>query len=186
MLALPTVTRQGINYRVHEKKIPLALKAGDFLLRDFQYRRLSAEITRGARSPEEKTVRLLRWTHDHIRLAPPELPVIDDHVARIIDRGYGDADQLADVFTTLAAYSGLSAFWQGFRTPDRPGGFILSFVKIKNHWTAWDVAAGKVYPMDLLPGEHFSVPEVLRPTKQMPLPRLMMEVRQRMRRKKPA
>ena len=186
LLAVPTITRQGVNYQVTKKRIPLAFKATHFLLRDLEYRRLSAEITRPARSSEEKALLLLRWTRSHVRPNPPGLPVIDDHVASIIHRGYGEQDQLADVFTTLAAYSGLPAFWKIVETPQHPRGLVLSFLKIENRWTIWDAAAGKRYDPGLLSPEQLSVPEVLRPYKQMPASRLMIELRQRTRRGNPA
>ncbi len=81
-----------------------------------------------------------------MRPHPPELPVIDDHIWHIIVRGYGTEDQQADVFTTLAVYAGLRAWWTVTRPPDHCGDFLpLSFVRVDGRWVVLDVAHGLVF-----------------------------------------
>ena len=142
LLAIPTTTRQGVDFQITKRRIPLAVKAASFLLRDYEYKRLAAELTHGLGSEESKAEALMRWTHERIRPGPPGWPVVDDHIANIIIRGYGQEDQMADVFVTLMTYAGVPSFWGIIRNPAKPGSWVASFVKIGGHWTVWDVAAG--------------------------------------------
>ena len=141
LAALPVSSRQAVNYQVTEFRIPLGVKISEFLLRDYWYRRLADEITREAETPEARLERLLCWTRQHIRRTPAGWPVVDDHILHTILRGYGEAEQMADVFTCLSSYSGIPAFWgvvkPGRGTKER---LILSFAWINGRWTAWDVA----------------------------------------------
>src|SRR5439155_1421733 len=47
---LPVTTRQGINFEVAVRQVPLYLKVFEFLDRNTQYRQLATEITHGATS----------------------------------------------------------------------------------------------------------------------------------------
>ena len=201
---LPASTRQGVGYRVSTQRIPLATKALGFLHRDAQYRLLARQVTQGAISERDRVLALFEWTRRAIRKPPRGWPVIDDHILHIIIRGYGQGDQMADVFTTLATYAGVPAFW-------RPGSVALSFARIDGRWAVFDVAGGVVFTdargqwydvaqllahpelveqvagqvapagaptqqyVDALRGFH--VPPVLRARLQMPLPRLAYEAR---------
>ncbi len=194
LLVWPATTRQGINFEVTEKRIPLVIKGMDFLVRNYEYRRLAAEVTRGLGTEEFRVEALFRWTREHIRPVPSGWPVVDDHISHILIRGYGTEDQMADVFTTLAAYAGIPAFWRAFGDPEdspRVRG-VLSFVRIGGRWTVWNVATGAVsrdtgnrlIPVEELakdPGWSrlalFSAPKVLRADEQMPLPRMLQELR---------
>ena len=140
--ALPLLTRQAINCRVTSRPIPLYLKGLEFLLRDAEYRRLAAEISRGLTTDAARAMTLARWTSGHIRPTPGGWPVVDDHVLHIIIRGYGEADQVADVFTTLAAYAGIPAFWKIVRARTGDGVAVLTFARIDGRWTVWDVRRG--------------------------------------------
>ncbi len=145
LLVVPVATRQATNFQVTTRRIPWVVKWTEFLLRDYEYRDLANRLTRGLTTEEMKANALLLWTHDHIRPAPPEWPVVDDHISHIIIRGYGEEDQMADVFTTLATYSGIPSFWRPIRSSALPGAdwvAILSFAKIRGRWTAWHVAGG--------------------------------------------
>lgn len=184
LLALPATTRQGVNYQVTERRIPLMIKGADFLVRHYEYQHLAAALTGGLRDEEPKAVALLRWTHENIRPTPAGWPVVDDHIRHIIIRGYGEEDQMADVFATLATYAGLPAFWRGRRGGPKPGRWIASFVKMGSRWTVWDVAAGSAFrdpagnlmSVEDLRLDHFTVPRFLRPEKQMPLRRTLFEL----------
>ena len=142
LLALPATTRQGVNFKVTTRRIPWVIKAMEFVVRDYEYRDLAARLTQGLSTEETKAEALLRWTHDHIRPVPAGYPVVDDHISHSIIRGYGKEDQMADVFTALAAYSGIRSFWKITRDPRGPDSLVLSFAKIDNRWTVWDVAGG--------------------------------------------
>lgn len=142
MLNLSVTTRQGVDYKVHSIKIPLYLKTLDFFDRYYNYRELVKRIVQGANNDEEKVMRMFSWTHNNIRKAPKELPVVDDHVWHIIVRGYGVKDQSQDVFTTLCNIAGISAFFSEIYTEDKSGMMILSFVKIQEKWYVFDAYHG--------------------------------------------
>lgn len=144
---LEVTTKQGINYQVSIKKIPLYLKVLDFYDRHFNYKHLTETIVKSANGPEDKVIRILRWAHDNIRPTPEGLPTVDDHVWHIIVRGYGQRDQINDVFCTLCNYAGMDAFFNLIRTKDNKNKIVLSFVKINNKWYVFDPANG-VYFVD--------------------------------------
>jgi hypothetical protein len=118
ILAWPVTTRQGVNYRLSEHRIPLALKLLGFLHRGAEYRHLVRMLVEPGADREATILRLFEWTREHIRPVPSGFPIIDDHVWDTIVRGYGTQDQAADVFATLCAYVGIPAH---FRFLDAPG-----------------------------------------------------------------
>ena len=206
--AAKMTTRQGVNFQVSEKQMPLYAKAIAFLHRDIQYRLLAREITAGVRGEPERVRAIFMWTRTHIQPTPKEWTVVDDHVLNIIIRGHGLGDQMADVFTTLTTYAGMPGFW-------RPGPVVFSFVRVEGRWAVFDVANGVSFTdgsgqfLDaeelLRHPEHaqaiagpgtpggvpyrwhverlgaFQVPEVLRAEQQMPWHRLVFEVRRALR-----
>lgn len=216
LLALPATTRQGVDFKVTTRRIPWVIKAMEFVVRDYEYRDLAARLTQGLAAEETKAEALLRWTHDHIRPVPPGWPIVDDHISHTIIRGYGEEDQMADLFTTLAAYSRIRSFWKITRDPQGPESLVLSFAKIDGRWTVWDVAggvsfrdaAGRLLSVEELVKNpellqlteakaphranryflvhaglvRFEVPETLRTEKQMPIRRVLFELRQALRR----
>ncbi len=142
---LPAKTRQGVNFKVRTVQIPLAIKAMDFLVRDWKYRVAAAEIVNMKATPDERILAIYAWTREHIRRQPRDFPVIDDHILHIMIRGYGISDQMADVFTTLCAYAGVSAYWRPVRVRPDKGALVLSFALADNGWTVLDVANGLVF-----------------------------------------
>ena len=142
---LPLERRQGINDRISSQRVSLATKASGFLLRDAEYRRLAAEITHGCTTDEARAFALLAWTRARIHPTPEGWQVIDDHILNIIIRGYGEEDQQADVFTTLAAYAGLPAFWKIVKARSGDDSVVLSFLRLNGQWTVWDVRRGVVF-----------------------------------------
>ena len=190
--AFPLATRQGINYQVSVHRIPLFVKGLEFVLRDIQLAHLAASITGGIQGEEKRAVALFHWTRERIRPTPPGFPVVDDHITHIIIRGYGEADQMADVFTALSTYAGLPAFWRTARSKSKQCSVILSFVQVDRKWTVWDVAHGVTYrnqkgalaSVEELAGNSdleglapFAAPEPLRARKQMLFPRIFFEIR---------
>ena len=198
-------TRQGINFQVSSKPIPLYVKAIAFLHRHYQYQVLARDITRGCRSDRERLQAVYDWTRQNIRPTPAGWPVVDDHILHIIIRGHGVHEQIADVFATLATYAGVPACWW-------PGPVTLTFAKVDGYWTMLDVGNGLIFTdpegrlrevhdliahpalIDAAAGEltvmgrpysdyvrtrvrTFKAPAVLRAQQQMPLPRLVVEVR---------
>ena len=109
-LNIQTSTTQGINYQTRELKIPLYLKIANLFDRHYNYKWLVGRILHDQKEESEKAKAIFHWTATHIKKQPPELDVIDDHVWHIIVRGYGVADQAADVCATLSNYSGLKSF----------------------------------------------------------------------------
>ena len=145
VLHIPLNTKQGVGFRVTTKKIPLYAKCCGFFYRDYQYRALSRSITKGVTGDSEKVMAVYSWTVENIRPKPEDFPAIDDHIWNIIIRRYGLADQMADVFTTLASYSGYDAF---FASPKVSRYLMLSFVKLDGEWRMFDVYNEKAFITD--------------------------------------
>ena len=140
ILNIPVSTRQGIDYDVTSRKMPLYVKASAFIYRDFEYRDLSRRITVGIDNDRDKIAAIYGWMIKNIREVPSGFPIVDDHIWNIIVRGYGAVDQRADVFTTLAGYAGYEACWDNLPLAGTKGGLLtLAFVKIDKRWYAFDV-----------------------------------------------
>jgi hypothetical protein len=147
LLAIGTATvttRQGVNYQVSTRELPLYAKALGFLDRHVQYRLLARQITRGGATDSDRLLAVFDWTRAHIRPTPADWPVIDDHIWHIIVRGHGQEDQMADVFTTLCTYAKVPAFWRVIEFPDGERG-VLSFARVDGAWAVVDVANGLVF-----------------------------------------
>ncbi len=145
ILAMPTTTRQGVDFTVSVRQLPLYLKALSFVDRHCQYRHLARQVTVGLSSDRERVLRLFEWTRQQVRPTPPGFPIVDDHILHIIIRGYGEPDQMADVFTTLATYAGIPAFWEAVQRDEGPGRLVFSFAKVDGRWAVFDVAHGVVF-----------------------------------------
>jgi len=145
ILNFPVTTRQGINGELFIRKIPLYAKMGGFLYRDYQYKDLSRRITEGVKNDVDKVKTIYEWTITNIKNVPEDFPVVDDHIWDIIVRGYGTADQAADVFTTLASYVGYEAFWEKLYVSGTDQPLVLSFAKIGNKWHIFDVYNQKAF-----------------------------------------
>lgn len=141
---VPTETRQGVGYTVTSYSLPLYAKTLDFVQRDSSYARLVRRLVTKEQSPEMRALTLFEWTRTNIRDTPGGFPVVDDHVSHIIIRGYGVADQKADVFTTLTAYAGVPAFMAPV-PPTATLRLILSFVWVERQWRVFDVEHGIVF-----------------------------------------
>ena len=145
VLQMPVSTRQGWNYVVSRQTIPLYLKAARFVMRDLESRYLVAELTRGVTDPEQKALRLLAWVRTAVHAGvPPELTVVDDHPWSIIIRGYGSADQLADVLATLCAYAGVPGAVVPVNDPETRVRHDLVLVKLRDGWCPLDPYYGPV------------------------------------------
>ncbi|MBI3321296.1 MAG: hypothetical protein HYZ91_03405 [Candidatus Omnitrophica bacterium] len=141
----PVHTKQGVDYQIVSRPLPLYLKVMGFLLRDAEYRRLAKAITHGQTTDEARALVVFQWTREHIRPTPRDWPAVDDHIANIIIRGYGADDQRADVFTTLLTYAGVLAYWKIIVAEHGAGKLVLSFVRINGQWTVWDVERGLAF-----------------------------------------
>ncbi|MDD5424421.1 MAG: transglutaminase-like domain-containing protein [Candidatus Omnitrophica bacterium] len=141
-LNVPVTTRQGVDFQIREIRIPLYLKALDFMDRYYNYGTLADRITSGEKSGFGKAVALLKWTKENIRENPGSLPVVDDHAWHIIIRGYGLDDQCQDVFTTLCNREGLAAFFVKVRLPDKGRARCFSLVHLGGGWTVFDAYKG--------------------------------------------
>ncbi|PIQ84462.1 MAG: hypothetical protein COV75_02290 [Candidatus Omnitrophica bacterium CG11_big_fil_rev_8_21_14_0_20_63_9] len=145
-LRATVTTRQGVNFTVSNKPIPLYVKMLDFLHRDAHYRLLARQITAGLSSDEQRALAVFDWTRRTIRPTPPGWPVTDDHILHIIIREHGVSDQFADVFATLTTYAGVPAFWKAIRLSEPGGGeLVLSFVRLGDRWVVFDVWRGLIF-----------------------------------------
>ena len=139
---LPASTSVGVDFVVTTHQIPLYEKAIAFVDRDIQLRRVSATAVAGATTEADRVDRLLRWAHDNVRPQPAGLPVIDDHTWNIIVRGYGNSDQAADVFATLAGYQGIPATLIFPRLADGTPVYAVAYAYVDGGWRVYDVRLG--------------------------------------------
>lgn len=162
LLNIEVTTRQGIDYTVYIKKVPLYFKALGFIYRHFTYKQLIKEIIKDGQSNEEKVLTLFKWTHENIRKVPEGFPVVDDHISDIIIRGYGECDQSADVFCMLCEYTGISAAWV-LISPETPKQkrpmLAVSLVKLEGKWRLFDTYYGNYFINKK--GEFASVDELI-------------------------
>ncbi len=193
VLVMPTTTRLAVNYRVEVHHIPLATKALNFLSRHERYEEIAEAIVAGLDSEKDRVLAVLAWTHRHVPPTPEGWPLVDDHVLNIMTRGYGSADQAADVFTTLATYAGIPAYWRVVVLPRSE--IVLSFAKLESRWRVFDASGGRAFYNEqgelaqledvtaetLRPGEGPArlatgpMPVPMRAELQMPWPRLRYE-----------
>lgn len=160
ILNIEVPTKQGINYSVRTYRIPLYIKIMEFISRDYRYRALAGQITKGKKTETDKAMSILAWTEQNIKTEIPESwPIYDDHIWNIIIRGYGADDQISDVFTTLCMYAGLPAGWARIYMPGHTDGLVLSFVKIGGRWRVFDVAQKTYFVNDT--GEIASCEDIL-------------------------
>jgi len=139
LLHWPVRTRQGVNYTLTEQTIPLHLKLGRFIYRDAEYRALVRTVTKGLANKEARVLALYDWVRAHLHSGIPQgLPVMDDHVWHIIVRGYGTADQLADVLATLCAYAGVPAELVFLGPPGGRSVHAVTLVRVEGRWCPVD------------------------------------------------
>ena len=139
----PTTRLVGVNFVITRETMPLWKKTSEFIDRDARLRQRSRSVLAGVSGDAAKAASALAWTRAHVRHAPAGLPVIDDHISAVVDRGYGQADQQADVFTTILVYGGLPAYWQVIGA--RPRFIPLSYVLIDGQWCVFDVTRGLTF-----------------------------------------
>lgn len=141
VLSRPATTLQAVNGTVTAYQIPAYVKLTDFFQRHFQYDVLATRICGAKPAAVDCTFALLDWTHTSILLTPEGWPVVDDHPLHIVIRGHGERDQIADVFTTLAVYAGVPAFFQFVTDAQKREMLPVTFVYLDGEWTVFDVAA---------------------------------------------
>ena len=136
----PTSRLVGVNYVVSRETLPLWRKAAEFIERDAQLRKTSQALLGGVSGNEAKVFTALAWTRTNISYAPGDRPVIDDHIWNVIERGYGQSDQQADVFTTVLSYAGVRAYWQAIGRSPRV--LPLSYAWLDGEFRVFDVTHG--------------------------------------------
>lgn len=142
---LPTTTRTRVDSREIDYVVPLYAKAIAFLDRDVQMRSLAERLVAGISDPEARAMRLLEWTHDHVRPVPNGFPVVDDHPYSILLRGYGTFDQAADAFANLAAYAGLRSKFVFSRNAEGGASYAFALVFLDGEWRVFDVREGRAF-----------------------------------------
>lgn len=145
MLTRSVTTKQGIDFQVSVHELPLYAKALGFVHRHLEYRALANRITRNLSTDEQRVLAVFDWTRHNIRPTPSGWPVVDDHILHIIIRGHGLDDQMADVFTTLATYADVPAFWHVYKRPELGGQFVLSYARLGGRWVVFDVWHGLIF-----------------------------------------
>jgi len=130
--------RGGINYKVYTVKIPLYLKVLDFFDRHYNYKWLTGRVGGDIKGEEEKALKILDWTFNHIKKQPESLPVMDDHTWNIIIQGYGVHDSFNIVYATFCNYAGLDAFVWRVPRDKKGGGSCITLIKVNDEWSVVD------------------------------------------------
>jgi len=141
LLNINVSTRQGTHYKVSRMTMPLYLKVLNFYDRHYNYKWLAKQITGHLDTREDKILRLFHWTYETIKPQPEGLPIMDSHPWDVYVRGYGCVDNIHDLFSTLCNYIGTDAFFTVY-TNDHDHDIMLSFVRIKRGWVAFDPHRG--------------------------------------------
>ena len=137
--SLPTHIQTARNYKLETIRMPLGWKTIHFLSRHHQMILLAREIISSKAPEEEKAMAVYRWVRAHIyRGVPAGLPVMDDHVLYVAVRGYGTEDQMADLFTALCTYVGLTARWSTIYSKEGSALGSVSMVRITGRWVVMD------------------------------------------------
>ncbi len=142
---MPSTTNVLVDYAPQTVTQPLYAKAISFIDRDIQMRQLAGRVVGDAAGAEEKAERIMSWTNANIRRRPSALPAIDDHPYNTIVRGYGDVDQMADVFANIAAYAGIDGGL--VRSVGDDGSMLYAFavLRIDSADRLFDVAEGRAF-----------------------------------------
>jgi hypothetical protein len=148
VLTATVTTSQGLNFEVSTHRLPLYLKALQFIDRSMQYQQIADEIAGNAVSDTDRVLKVFEWTQRQIKNTPDGWPIVDDHILHIIIRGHGLNDQKADVFATLASYAGVPAFWSFMRVESPRARTILSFARIDGRWRVFDIENAVVFRTD--------------------------------------
>jgi hypothetical protein len=133
---------QGVDFKVSRITMPLYLKVLNFYNRHYNYKWLAKQITGHLDTKEDKILRLFHWTHETIKPQPESLPVMDSHVWDVYVRGYGASDNIHDLFSTLCNYIGTDAFFTPLYRKAGGRSILLSFVRMKRGWVAFDPNRG--------------------------------------------
>lgn len=137
LLNIEVTTGGGINYKVYTVKIPLYLKVLNFFDRHYNYKWLTGRIIGDIKGEEEKALKILDWTFNHMKKQPEGLPVMDDHTWNIIIQGYGVHDSFGIVYATLCNYAGLDAF-KTYLHDKKGSRRSITLVKINDEWSVID------------------------------------------------
>ncbi|OGQ14440.1 MAG: hypothetical protein A3B70_02235 [Deltaproteobacteria bacterium RIFCSPHIGHO2_02_FULL_40_11] len=140
---LPTHTKVGINFELHEETLPLYMKATNFLSRHFETKRLALKIIGDLKSPKDKVQAIYEWTTKNIHPTPKGFTIVDDHPLHIAIRGYGEPDQMNDLFSLLCTYAGVDAFFYDFKPK---AAYSLAFVKLDGAWRVFDIPKKIQFP----------------------------------------
>lgn len=163
--AVPTESREAENGAVVTHRLPLWEKVTWFYLRHVELERTARVVAGGETDPQRRVLKLMEWTRKTVRHIPPGLPLVDDHISHIVHRRYGNAGQLAEVFTALTTYTGNDGRWKGYSPPGTKERVYLSFVASDAGWWVFDVWNGIWFETasgDIATIKDFQRPETLR------------------------
>jgi len=142
LLNKKVTTSHGVDHKVSRMTLPLYVKVLNFYARHFNYKWLAKQITGHLDTEEDKILQLFHWTYETIKPKPESLPIMDSHPWDVYVRGYGVIDSVHDLFSTLCNYIGTDAFFTVLYSKDRGQSRMLSFVRIKRGWVAFDPCRG--------------------------------------------
>ncbi len=139
---IPATSLEGQNATVKVHHLPLWEKVARFWIRHREFQRMAEEAAAGETDARKRVLRLMEWTRKQVRLIPPGLPLIDDHISHIVLRHYGNEGQMAEVFTALTRYTGNPGLWEWSGIPGSTERIVLSFVQSDDGWWVFDVLHG--------------------------------------------
>lgn len=140
--SIPTQSLEGVDDSLKIHRMPLWEKIARFYLRHQDLKRMVAGAAQGETDPQRRALKLLDWTRKTVRQIPPEFPLVDDHISHIVLRHYGNAGQMAEVFTTLTTYAGNEGRWEWHAPPGAREAVVLSFVQSEEGWWVFDISNG--------------------------------------------
>ncbi len=145
----------GYQYAVREdiSNLPaIAVPAGytslntqSFFSGKARVKKLALAIVEDQTTELEKAQALLDWVQLHVRpqTSAPTTVITDDYV-NIIKRGWGQCDQMAHVFATMATYVGLDAQQLQLFTDEGVSPHTLAMVKIDGKWRIASIWRGVI------------------------------------------
>lgn len=144
---IPVTQRVAVNYVVTENKISLSEKVVHFLSRHQAMRRLALEIAGDKATDVQRAQALQAWVARNIlpQEKAGDLPVVDDHPYSIMVRGYGTAEQRADLFTVLCGYAGIRAAMYRLRRAGSGKAIHLAVVRLGDILYLFDPARDNLF-----------------------------------------
>ncbi len=114
-----------------------------FLYKEISYQYLADKITKGAKSDEEKVLRIFTYIHNNLSAAGGQ--VVDKDSWNDLVRGIGWCDQQSWDFATLLSKENIAARFAMLRDKNGVSPHTIAEVLLKGKWIALDPLNGLVF-----------------------------------------